>query len=380
MLSVALGAAAIAFMLTLARSGGATIMQGVEAAGGRGILVFQPSPSARGFDGTTFTERDAARLRDAFDASVEVFRLTSFRRQAVEYRHQRLRVDVGVGENYRRLVFPKLEAGRDIASDATAGRAEIVISHALAQRLFGGGLDALGATFPLWQHGYRVVGVASPETLVGIDLGGLSKDSTVFVSDAAVTLREGLDVGHYGLLRHPPELEHTMIVGRAKRVLETTHRTSDAFEVLDLAQLLKSFDTMLLALEILIGGIAALVLVVAGAGITNVSLASVSERVKEFGVRRALGASKASLRRQVLLESLALAGAGSVLGSAVGFGLSAATGWALRRSLDAWQHRLEPGVALLAVSAGLLVALVFGAHPARVAGRLDVIECLRGTR
>ena len=376
LLAVAIGAAALSFIVTLARSGGATITQGIEAAGGRGLALVLPRSGGDSRSGEVpkLTERDAEALAQGLGPQVEVLRLAFLPKQVAQVGRTRVRVDVALGEHHRSLAFPRLAVGRD-----ALGLHEVTLSHDAAKSLFGGATEAMGGQVLLWGHGYRVVGVASSERVFGFNTS-LVGSAAAFLTDDAVAQREGITLDHFGFVRHGTDVSHAEVVTRMRGLLDARHRTVQSFTVLDIAALLESFDASLMALQVLVGAVAFLALLVAGVGIMNVSLASVNERVREFGIRRALGATRASLRRQVLLEAVLLAGSGAIVGCAVGFGGSGLLGIALGYAVEHWQHHLEAGVAFVAIGVSFLVALVFGLQPARAAGRLDVVSCLRGGR
>jgi len=122
----------------------------------------------------------------------------------------------------------------------------------------------------------------------------------------------------------------------------------------------------------LLAGIAGVSLVVGGIGIMNIMLVTVTERTREIGIRKALGATRTSIMLQFLVESVTLCVLGGVLGIALGAGLSA-----LLAKFAGWQTYVTPGSVLLSFGFAAAVGLLFGLMPARRASRLDPIEALR---
>ena len=125
-------------------------------------------------------------------------------------------------------------------------------------------------------------------------------------------------------------------------------------------------------LTILLGSIAGISLVVGGIGIMNMMLTSVTERIREIGLRKAVGATRFDLTSQFLTEAVAL----TVLGGIAGIGL----GWLISAGVAAWSS-LQPEISLasviLAVGVSTVIGIVFGYYPARRAAKLDPIEALR---
>jgi putative ABC transport system permease protein len=117
---------------------------------------------------------------------------------------------------------------------------------------------------------------------------------------------------------------------------------------------------------------------VGGVGIMNVLLASVAERTREIGVRKALGARNADIRTQFLAESVAITSAGAALGTALGYGISELAAWVMRIQTGAPVHpAMTPMTILFAVIASVSVGIGFGIYPALRAARLSPIDAIR---
>jgi putative ABC transport system permease protein len=172
-----------------------------------------------------------------------------------------------------------------------------------------------------------------------------------------------------------PELMDAAMV-EIERIIRREHRLrpgdSDDFFIRNRADLLETFEETTRTFAILLAGIALVSLLVGGIGIMNIMLVSVTERTREIGVRKAMGATPRNILFQFLTEALTLCLAGGVLGLVAGAGAAVA----LSR-LAGWNTAIAPGAVLLAVGFSGAVGLFFGIYPARRAAALDPIVALR---
>jgi ABC-type antimicrobial peptide transport system permease subunit len=156
------------------------------------------------------------------------------------------------------------------------------------------------------------------------------------------------------------------------------HRGADDFEFFQFARMMSKYDDIFMGLRVLTGLIAALSLLIAGAGIMNVLLASIKQRVTEIGMRRAIGASQRDIRAQFLTEAVTVAGLGGAIGSAAGVLGALLAGLVVKQMMPDWQTRVAWDAAVIAVIVATSSGLLFGLAPARRAARLEVVSCLRG--
>ncbi|GIW88486.1 MAG: hypothetical protein KatS3mg108_2810 [Isosphaeraceae bacterium] len=125
--------------------------------------------------------------------------------------------------------------------------------------------------------------------------------------------------------------------------------------------------------SLLLGSIAAISLIVGGIGIMNIMLATVTERTREIGIRRALGAKQRDITEQFLIESMVLSGVGGLLGVALGIGLP----FVIQYLFPAMKVMITPMSVVVAFCVSVLVGVGFGLYPARRAAQMDPIEALR---
>lgn len=291
----------------------------------------------------------------------------------VRYRDEVLeRVSIqGVTSEYDRFPAFTAERGRLMTPTEVARRRNVtLLGRSTADRLFGGA-DPLGRTVTIQGVHFRVVGVSRPKgTLFGqsqdefavIPLGAFRR---LFGNRRPLTLT--------ARPADPADLERAMdeatVALRIARRLGP--REENDFGLLTAATVLDIFNRATSGLVVVLVGVVGLGLVVAGIVIMNIMLMAVSERTREIGLRKALGAKRRDILWQVLSESIFLSLAGGALGTALG----AAAAAALER-LTPVPAVVHPWSALLALSVTAAVGLFFGLYPAARAAALDPIEAL----
>ena len=266
--------------------------------------------------------------------------------------------------------------GRSSTSSRSARKAKVVILGTRpVTELFGGDAGAaIGERIRIGRTTFRVIGVAKPtqqddvaymplEAARSYVLGGTDEVNNIILtatSAAAV----------------PVALEQVnAILDDRHRITDTTERDFNAQAQQDFIDQASQFLTFLTLFTTAIAGIS---LVVGGIGVANIMLVSVTERTREIGIRKAIGATRRAILQQFLLESTVLAGLGGTLGVLVGLGISFIGGLVLPRAVpDFPAPSVSPGSVVLALSISLLIGLVAGGYPANRAARLRPIEALR---
>jgi putative ABC transport system permease protein len=220
---------------------------------------------------------------------------------------------------------------------------------------------------------FEVIGILEEKG----DQGFSNPDETIYIPASTAQFRVfGSDRINSIHVQASSEREMDHAIGVIDRVLRREHRLrpgqASDFNVRNQATLLETLGETTQTFTMLLAGIAFISLVVGGIGIMNIMLVSVTERTREIGVRKALGAKRRDIMLQFLVEALVLCVAGGALG--VGIGVGGAT---MVQRMANWQTSVAPNAIFLALGFSAAVGIFFGMWPARRAARLDPINALR---
>ena len=271
----------------------------------------------------------------------------------------------GVSSSYQKVNSIKLQAGHFVKGDK-----ELVLTKAAAKDLLNSGPKAaIGQTVTLKGNDYKVVGISKEST--GGGFAAQSASSYMNVDDA-LALSGTKNVSQITALAKNPD----KVSATAKDVsgeLKSRHGGAADFSVSTQEQLLSSFTQITNVLTIGLTGIAGISLLVGGIGVMNIMLVSVSERTREIGVRKALGASNSNILSQFLIEAVLLSVFGGLVGIGIGVGLSAL----LPIISSSLATAVTLNSVLIASGVSVLIGVVFGVLPAYRSARLQPVEALR---
>ena len=283
---------------------------------------------------------------------------------------------VGVRPDYFSINGSNLKEGRFFtqAEEANAARLAVIDSTSVAEFFGSPDAQAVGKAIRLGNDDYTVVGVLEASSFMG---GGM----TAYVPFTTVETRLGNTGGIQqvvGFAREGTDMDRLVETTQAY-VAQYFNLQPEEVYVSSLDAVIKQMETMMTSFSLLMGSVASISLFVGGIGIMNMMLTNVTERIREIGLRKSLGARRRDITKQFLLEAVALCVAGGVFGIVFGF-LAA---WGLGGVIGAVQPGmsvtpvLAPQVVLGAVGVCVLIGVVFGSYPARRAAKLDPVESLR---
>jgi putative ABC transport system permease protein len=278
----------------------------------------------------------------------------------------------GTTPTWARIRNQKLSSGLMFnESDVQARRRVVVIGSKAANRFFPS-VSPVGKTIRIGGARFEVIGVFEKR---GSGLEGGDGDSGVVIPATAMEDVVSGTFESYSqfLVQMRPEA-----ASRGEAVIRETllreHRISDPtkadFDAFNNAALAKTSGQISAVFSALLGLIAGISLLVGGIGVMNIMLVTVTERTREIGIRKALGARRWHLLLQFLVESVVLTGVGGILGAAVGAGLS-------RIKVGTFAPVLAPWMIVLAVGVSAFIGVVFGVYPANKAAKLRPIDALR---
>ena len=280
----------------------------------------------------------------------------------------------GVSEDYFSMKGYELSKGRGLQyMDIADRKAVCVVGSWIDDKYYDG--QALGETIRVGGTQLRIVGVMAQADSEP-DEGGTDDHVYLPYSTAARLSRTGTVRSYSVTIRNEEQ------ASEAKRALENAlfdvFGDSDAYSVISMSEILEVMTSMLNIVIIILAIIAAISLVVGGIGIMNIMLVSVTERTREIGIRKALGAKERTILTQFVMEAAIISAMGGVLGIALGYLLSAA-GTSIIRALMDEPLTVSPSLGSVALAVGVSagIGVLFGWLPASKAARLNPIDALR---
>ena len=378
MLGIVIGVGAVITMVALGTGAQKAVQDQIQALGTDLLQVSAGQSMRHGIasaDRVSLTTDDATALsRDARGLKAVVPELR--RSQQVEYGNQNINVNImGTVPEFVPVNNYEIATGEMFTTgDGMARKRVAVLGYAVPEMVGANGAAMIGQQILIRGIPFEIIGVLeekgstsswnNPDEQILIPLQ--TAQYRIFGSDRvnSITVQ----------VVHPDSMTVAMI--EIERVMRREHgiapgRDND-FSIRNRAEFLTTFEETTQTFTFLLGGIAAVSLLVGGIGIMNIMLVSVTERTREIGVRKALGATRQNIMLQFLVEALVLCLMGGVVGIVAGWGGAVA----LSR-LANWNTLVSPGAVVIAVIFSGAVGIFFGLWPARRASQLDPIEALR---
>ena len=281
----------------------------------------------------------------------------------------------GVDVSYPVIKAIKMQEGSFFSTQQVGQNATVaVLGSTIEQTLFAGtGVNPIGQTININGVPFMVVGVAAPQGGSGFQ----NPDTAIAIP---ITTEMNLFTGGQSVTQIIASATSQGTMNQAQLEIEGTLRAAhglgpgvaDDFSIVNQATVVSALSSVTMILTILLGSISAISLIVGGIGIMNIMLVSVTERTREIGIRKAIGATKSNILGQFLMESLVLSLGGAVIGLVIGAG---------GVDIVAMFMKLSNLVSMLAILVSVIfsvgIGIVFGVYPARKAAQLNPIDALR---
>ncbi len=377
-LGIIIGVAAVITMVALGEGAQQRIAQQIETMGTT-VLTIRPGQQfsmgvSRG-DARMKIE-DAEALRSETLGFLKVSPEIQSRMQVAYLRWNSSNTLMGVWPEYFDIYNHEVEEGRFFTEGELRGRRRVaVLGHNLPESLGETPAELLvGQTIQLRGIPFEVVGVLVEKG----DAAWVRPDDQIFIPQTTAQYRVMGGRDRLNAIYAAPESAEELdrAYSEIDRVIRREHRIrpgEDAdFNIRNSADLLATFNETNQTFTLLLSGIAGVSLLVGGIGIMNIMLVSVSERTREIGVRKALGATRSAIMIQFLVEALFLCVLGGLLGVAVGYGAAE-----LMTRVAEWETVVAPQAVAVALGFSAAIGLFFGIWPARRASVLDPIDALR---
>ena len=374
MLGIIIGISSVITIASLGETSKAVIAKEFEAFGKNRVVIYMPySEEIR--DSDYFTMEDIDKVKAKYKEDIVYLAPSTYENtEAISGRKKAKVSTQGVANGYEKMVNMDLIKGRFITeADIKSRRYVSVVDKAMADKIFPGE-NAVGKTIRISVEGQpadaKIVGVY--EKKKSIFDGMMSSDSTTMYMPYSIFSSQLMYMGSIDM--KIIESKSSIEVGDSiANFLAKMKKREPGFYIVNTTQgEQSSIDQVLNTLSLAIGAIAAISLLVGGIGTMNIMLVSVTERTKEIGIRKSLGARRKDILLQFLVESMIVSATGGIIGTTLGIVFASIVSLVL-----SVPPVVSPGIVIIAVVFSAVVGMFFGIYPANRAAKLDPIDALR---
>lgn len=343
----------------------------------QGALLFgRSNPEAKDLITPTMIEEYKSQFGDQID-TIALSRQMGSGQVEVEENSANITI-TGVNGDYKTVANPTMLYGRFV-QDSDNQRMLAVVSDVFVEEIFPGQQNVLGESFDVVVNNailrFYIVGVYEYQSEGMISMDNSDPVTTAYIPVEAARKLLGESEGYQSLtVVGASGQDNTALMEQTEDFFASyyTHNNSYTIAASSLESMMSTLTEMLDTIKLAVAAIAAISLLVGGVGVMNIMLVSITERTREIGVRKALGAPNSAIRVQFITESVVICLAGGALGIAVGIALGA---W----GAGMLGYPARPSISAIAIAVGFSMAIgvFFGYYPANKAAKLDPIEALR---
>lgn len=390
-LGIVIGVAAVIIIVSVGQGLKALVVNEINSFGSNLISVQVKVPGsdlgnsarsrAEGIVITTLKGNDAVAIRNKkMFPYVDAVSGYSSSMDIAKYEDEEKKIFILASDSYYPAIDGqmRIESGRFYTEDENNGAARvIVLGSDVAKKLFGS-QDPIGKSIKIKQVSFKVIGVLKSR---GITFGLNMDEMVVMPLETGQKLLMGIDY----IMEIGIKISDEKYIPQAKseitKLMRQRHHISDPvnddFEVISVSQILDIVNSVTGAISLLLGLLAAISLLVGGVGIMNIMLVIVTERTREIGLRKSLGAKNKDIMVQFVIEAILISVLGGAIGITVGIFISLAMTYAINSYGFAWPYVISPEAVFISFFVAAFFGIVFGWYPAKKAARLNPIEALR---
>ncbi|MCK9597185.1 ABC transporter permease [Candidatus Pacearchaeota archaeon] len=381
MLGIVIGIASVIAMLAVGNGATSSIQSSIESIGSN-LVVISPGAvrtagsnvrTSRG-SANTLTMSDVEAIKEGVTSAKYIAPTVSTQKQIIAAGTNTNTSVVGTTPSYIDIKNITVDSGTFFSDEQVAQMARVaVIGPTTRDDLFGEGTDAISKTIRISGNEFTVIGV----TLAKGGTGQNSSDDIVYIpiTVAQQFLTGNKYVSSINISAQTADLV-TDVQNQATDILLARHNIIDAtkadFSTMNQSDMLETASSITSTMTYLLAAIAGISLLVGGIGIMNMMLTTVTERTREIGLRKAVGAKKRDIRLQFLVESIMLTAIGGIVGIIVGIGIA----WLITLT-GLLTAKISPTSVILSFGVSALIGIIFGYYPAARASDLNPIDALR---
>ena len=378
MLGIIIGVAAVIALVSIGYGVRSQIQDSISSLGSNLLMVYPGAPRTPGVRPTADSQKTLkledyttiSHLQD-IDMASPVSAGSSY---VVIYTNKNWTTSVnGVNSDFQYINNWTVKSGRFITASQVERRERVaVIGATVATNLFGTE-DPVGKDIRIKNNPYKVIGVLESK---GSGSFGNDQDDVIYIPYTTGMERlQGVDYLRMIYIKAKDGVDLDRLQTDVENISRVRHNIKnpelDDFNVRNMATIMATVEETTATMTLFLGAVAAISLVVGGIGIMNIMLVSVTERTREIGVRKALGATYRVIVMQFLIEAVVISLVGGAIGILVGIGASKLIG-----ALTSMKTVISMGPILLSFGFSMAIGLVFGLYPARKAAKLNPIDAL----